>query len=295
VRWSRAAAEAATGVPARARVRALVDATLFVTWSDLRAAEALTATAWHLAGGDSVARGGAALAASLIATHRGTPDVAAIHEAIDLLEGDDPYRLWGLALLALAKGLSGDVGAAAEELDEVAGRFDDAGDAHLAGSWLSFVGDLYVGAGRLTDAAEANRRASALAATFDCASCASQAAATRVLTEPHEEPRKRSADARRAVELAHSIGEVWNVLCGLDVTVGALAAGGRYPEAAVLGSATVALRARLGYGTLLPGRTAALHRGIASARAALGADVFERLERDGARMEYEAALALALA
>jgi hypothetical protein len=295
VRWSRAAARAALGVPPRARIRSLVDAVLFVTWADLPAAETLAATARDLAGDDPVARGLAGLAAAVIATHRGAPDQVAIRDVVGLLQKDDPYRLWALALAALAKGHSGDFGGAGDDLNEVAARFGAAGDAHLAGSWLSFVADLYVAAGRNEDAGEANQRASALAAPFACASCESQAAATRALLEPARSPTERLADAHRAVDLAGSIGEVWNVLCGLDVTVGALADAGRFAEAAVLGAATVALRNRLGYGPLLPGRTAALRGGRGRARAALRAGEVAELERDGARLDYESAVALALA
>jgi hypothetical protein len=118
--------------------------------------------------------------------------------------------------------------------------------------------------------------------------------ATRVLVEPDRDPQERLADARLAIELAFSIGEVWNVLCGLEVLVGALAGAGRFAEAAVLGSAAVALRTRLGYAALLPARTAALRGGLALAGTALRPGELADLERDGARMDYESAVALAL-
>ena len=100
--------------------------------------------------------------------------------------------------------------------------------------------------------------------------------------------------ARRALELAHGIREVSNVLCNLEVVVGALGIDGQHEDATRLASATGSLRRRTEFASVLPGRARFLAAGLDLARAALDPRSFDELLAEGERLDYDAVVALAI-
>jgi hypothetical protein len=114
------------------------------------------------------------------------------------------------------------------------------------------------------------------------------------LIDHRDDPAQRLATGRRALRLAHRVGETWNILAALDLIAAAFADGGRYDLAVTVGAAASALRARSGLAPVLPTRGAELERALAMARAGVDAATFAERERDGGALDMESAVALAL-
>lgn len=295
LRWLHATTQAATAVGEAVRARALVDAVLLLTLDDLHAATALAASAPSVAGEEPLAKAYAALAAAIVAVHRGSGGVDAdAREAVVAIPPDEPLYWWARAMLALDLGQRGRVGDASTQLREVADGFRNLGDEHLADGTLSYVADLALASGDVIAARANAGQAHATARRFGCASCESQALAVLALIHGEAEADERLALARRALRLAHQIGETWNMLAGLDVVAGALADRGQPRDAALVGSAARALRAVTGYAAVLPTRGAELERALSKARAQLDPVELADLERQGAELDFESAVDLAL-
>jgi hypothetical protein len=181
---------------------------------------------------------------------------------------------------------------AAEMIRGLADVFSANGDRHMYGAWLSWGADYAVAAGTggqaRGDVDESLRQARAA----DCASCESQAlAGLAIVTDAADD---RLAIARSALRLSYGIGEVWSVLCGLDVIVGALADSDLLADAALLSGAVESLRVTTGMAAVLPGRTAARIHGDSLARIGLKPSSFGELVRDGAALDYASTVAHAL-
>ena len=295
VRWSTMAAELAVEVAPAARVDSLLGAVLLVLWSDLNAAQLLAdkATALADAEGDRTAIGYAALAQTWVRIFHG--DVAGAAQWVvhtqDGISPQDAVYPWVPFAHAFIRGTDGHPGPAAA-LREVADEFRRRDDPHMYGAVLSLTADFDAVAGDHATAARHIDIAVEQAEVADCASCLSQAFSSRALLSG--DAAQRLDTARRSIRLAHDIGEVFGVLGGLDVTVGALAATGALNEAAVLAGAARAVRTSTGMAEVLPGRAAALARGEQLARSGLGEECFAELIRDGARLDYASAVAQAL-
>ena len=296
VRWSTMAAERAVDVAPAARVDSLLGAVLLVIWSDLHAAQVLADKAASLAAAhsDLTATGYAALAQAWVRIFRGEFPLAAtwVARAQEAIADADPVYPWIPFAQAMTCGHDGRAGDAAAIVRGVAEEFRSRDDPHMFGAALTVAADFEVVAGEVPVAAEHVDIGIEQAEIADCASCLSQAVSSRALLP--EDPVSRLESARRSVRLASEIGEVWGVLGGLDVTVGALAASGRLDEAATLAGATRGVRLSTGMAAILPGRAAALARGESLAREGLGERAYETLARDGARFDYAAAVAYAL-
>jgi predicted ATPase/DNA-binding CsgD family transcriptional regulator len=294
LKWLRAAVDAASTVGPPARARALLDGVLLLILDDLDTATDLAIQAETVAGDDAIASAYAALAASIVSVHRGRSAEKSARAAIAALEQDDPLYWWAGGMLAFDLARRGHHAKAARQLRYVAAGFRALGDEHLADGALSYTADLMLAVGDASTARDDATRALGTARRFACASCESQALASLALIDRHRGLGHQLAASREALRLAHRIGETWNVLAGLDLVAGGLADAGRFDEAVVVGAAARKLRARTGYAPVLPARGAELERALASARAALDPLVAARLERDGAALDFEAAVILAL-
>jgi non-specific serine/threonine protein kinase len=297
VRWSTLAAERATTVECAARVEGLLGAVLLMMWSDLSAAGELARQAETLAATDidATASGYAALAAGwveLFAGATGTAD-ALLRRALALIDPTDPVHPWASAGWAILLGATGDWAGAVAALNDVAAECQRYDDAHMAGAWLSCAADFELITGDPTAARDHVTIALRQATTSDCASC--ESLALSVAAQLDDDPDTRLATARSALRLADGIGEVWAAIGVLELIVEALAAKGDAADAALLVGAARAIRASAKMVTDLPGRTAALERGDAAARAALDPATYAALVRDGERLDYASAVAHALA
>ena len=165
-------------------------------------------------------------------------------------------------------------------------------DPHMFGAFLSCAADYQIAVGTFGEARAALEEALHQARVADCASCESLALGSQALLD--DDPDTRLGAARRALRLAHDIGEPWGVLCCLEAVVAALADVGKVEEAAVVAGATRAARIATGMVALLPGRAAALRRGERTAQDVLGAETFEGLRHRGAALDYPVAVARAL-
>jgi predicted ATPase len=293
VKWSEATAAAAVELDGEARTGALLSAVLLVVWSDLDAADALGRAAVRLAEDDPLARAHAELALVWPAVFRGDPTAPGRAErAAEVLGAGDAFHLWALAAAGMARR---DGPERAHEIMVAAAQgCRSAGDEHLYGAWLSFAADFAAVAGDSAVAAREAREALAISRRFSCASCESQACASLALVDPAEQEGGPLKVARRGVELAHGIHEVFNVLCNLEVVAGALADDGRPEDALRLAAAGASLRRATRFAPILPGRAARAAAGVARARTALDPGSVEELLAEGERLDYEAAVALAL-
>jgi hypothetical protein len=296
IRWSTVAAERATTVSTAARVEGLLGAVLLLVWSDLPAARTLADKAANLAAadGDPTAQGYATLARVWVDLFGGVTDGAAslVAQVCELIDPGDVVHPWTGAAGAVLQGLRGDWAGAAKALNAVAAESAAKDDAHMAGAWLSCAADFEFMIGDVAAARAHVAVGLHQAGVTDCASCESLALGAAALLEADSQVRLTTA--RRSLRLADGIGEVWGALGALEVTVDGLAATGRYADAALLAGAARAMRAATGFVSVLPGRTVALDRGDATARAALDRTTYEALMRDGATLDYASAVAHAL-
>jgi predicted ATPase len=295
LRWLDATTQAATAVDDAARTRTLLDGVFILALDDLDAASDLADKAQAVAGGDARAQAYAALAAAVVGVHgkRDSVDVEA-RAAIAGIAPDDPLHWWARGMLAFDLARRGQLVAAATGLRESAEGFRGLGDDHLADGGLGYLADLAVATGDVDQARADVSRAMAVAHRFGCASCESMALASLALIKDDADPEERLVFARRALRLANEIGETWNVLGALDVVSGALADAGDLHEAVLVGSAARHLRARTGYVPLLPMRHAEVERALAAGHARLEPAQFAELERRGAALDFESAVAQAL-
>jgi non-specific serine/threonine protein kinase len=295
LRWLQATTQSATAVDDAARTRTLLDGVFMLALDDLDAASNLSDKAQALAGDDPLARAYAALAAAVVGVHGKSDSVEnEARAAIAGIAPDDPLHWWARGMLGFDLARRGQFADAATWLRESAEGFRALGDGHLADGGLAYLADLALATGDVEQARADAARALAVARRFECASCESMAMASLALIKGDAEPEERLALARRALGLANEIGETWNVLGGLDVVAGALADFGDLPEAALVGSAARNLRARTGYVHLLPMRRAEVERSLAAGQAGLEPAQFADLERAGAAMDLESAVARAL-
>ncbi|HUQ64033.1 MAG TPA: LuxR C-terminal-related transcriptional regulator [Acidimicrobiales bacterium] len=293
-RWLEATAAAAAAAGRAHQAAALLDGVIVILLHDRVTAARLSDAAGVVADDDPRARPFAELASAFVAIFGGGPDgERQALSAVSAFPPHEPLHWWAKGLVALGLGGTGQVGRAAAGLLEVSQGFRGVGEEHLAGAWTGLACDFLLASGDSSAGAQ-NDYAQEVARQFRCASCECQAAANRVLVHGEVDPAQRLAWSREAVRLAHAIGETWNVLGGLEVLVGALADAGLPAEALLLGAATISLRRMTGFVPLMPSRTAAIGRGISLARAKFEPDAVAALERDGAAMDYEAAVALAL-
>ena len=214
--------------------------------------------------------------------------------AINGFAPDDPLHWWARGMLAFDLARRGRFADAAIALREAHDGFRSLGDDHLADGGLSYVADLALATGDVERARADASRTLAVARRFSCASCESMAIASLALIKGDAAPEERLALTRRALRLANEIGETWNVLAGLDVVSGALADVGDLREGVLVACAACQLRAQTGYAHLLPTRRAAVEGALAAGRAGLEPGEFAELERTGAAMDFESAVALAL-
>jgi hypothetical protein len=271
----------------------LLGATLLVIWSDLNAAQSLMDQAKRLAAdsGDATADGYAALGESWVRIFAGGSAEAQglVARAVRSIDPADPLHPWALVaaetLAALCNSGSDSGGA---RIREVADLFLDRQDRHMYGAWLSWSADFDIAVGQ-EERAQANVAGSlAEARVAVCPSCESQAMASEALLPGPPEARRDTA--LEALRLAHEIAEPWGALCALEVVVDALAASCAFVDAGLIAGATTAARERSGYVSVLPGRRTAFVRGAAAARAALGADEYDAVLRDGMAMDYAGAV-----
>lgn len=296
VRWLTAAADRATTVGTAARVEALLGAVLLVMWSDLEAARVLAAKAAHLAeaSDDPHAQGYAALACAWGHIFGGATDLAEplVTRAAALIDVNDPIHPWTAAARALLQGLSGDHKGAAATMRLVAAESRSHDDAHLAGAWLSCAAHFALASGDVEQARVDVAVGIDEARVADCASCESLALSALSLLE--DDPATRLSTARKALRLAYDIGEVWGVLGGLEVTVGALADAGAVEDAALLAAATRALLSTAEFVETLPARAFALAHAQVVAQASLDAEAYSSFTLEGQRMDYRSVVAHAL-
>lgn len=294
LRWLHATVAAASSVGAAARVRVLLDAVLLHTLDDLRSARMLADAARTMAGDDPVAQAYAALASAFVGVHCGSDAESAAREAMAVIPPGDQLHWWARYMLALDLGRRGHLAEAAARLREVVDAFRTLGDEHFADGTLSYVADLALGAGEVDAARTDAEQALATARRSGCASCESQALIELALIDHPDAPDERLARGRHALRLAHRIGETWNILGALDLIAAALADGGDSHQAATLASAARTLRAHTGLAPVLPTRGAELERALTTTRACLDPVTFTDLEREGAALDLESAVALAL-
>jgi len=296
LRWLLATTQAATAADEAARTRTLLDGVFMLALDDLDAASDLADKAQAVAGRDARAQAYAALAVAVARVHRtgsGSVDVEA-RAAIDGIAPDDRLHWWARGMLAFDLARRGQFADAATGLREAHDGFRSLGDDHLADGGLSYVADLALATGDVEQARADASQTLAAARRFSCASCESMAIASLALIKGDAEPEERLALARRALRLANEIGETWNVLSGLDVVAGALTDVGDLHDGVLVGSAARHLRAQTGYAHLLPTRRASVEGALAAGQAGLEPAEFAELERTGAAMDFESAVALAL-
>ena len=294
-RWSEATAAAATGLDVATRTEALMNAVLLVMWSDLDAAAALADAATRVAGDDPTGRAHAEIAAAYVAWFRGEASAADHADAaIALLDADDPSALWARAASAWACAHAGALEEAHVMLIDVAQQFRQPGDDHLFGALQSFAADFGAANGDVDRSASEARECLAIAQRVSCASCESQALASLAIVDPCEDMGGRVIVARRAVQLADGIGEVFNVLGGFEALVGALAAAGEAEDAVLLAAATNAVRSATGFAPSMPGRAGAARDGVERARQELDSARFEKATAIGGAFDYDAAVRFAL-
>jgi predicted ATPase/class 3 adenylate cyclase len=294
-RWLEATAAAATGLDVAARTEALMNAVLLAMWSDLAAASALAEAATRVAGDDPAGRARAEIAAAYVAWFRGNASAGDHAEAaLELMDAEDPSALWARAANAWARSEAGALEEAHGMLMDVARQFRQPGDDHLFGALESLAADFGAANGDLDRSAGEARESLAIAQRVSCASCESQALATLALADPCADMGGRVAVARKAVRLADGIGEVFNVLCALEVLVGGLAMAGEVENGVLLGAATSAIRGATGYAPAMPGRARAARDGLELARRELDAVRFEKIGVVGATLDYDAAVRFAL-
>jgi len=247
-----------------------------------------------LAGDDPLARAYAALASAFVGVHGGGEAQRAAREAVVMIPVDDQLHWWARYMLALDVGRRGHLAEAADQLREVVEAFHGFGDEHLADGTLAYIADFALGMGEVEAARADAQRSLATARHFECASCESQALIELALIDHPDAPEERLAQGRRALGLAHTIGETWNVLAALDLIAAALADSGRVDQAVTIGVAGQTVRAHTGVAQVLPTRGAEVERALVTARARLDPASFADLAREGAALDLESAVALAL-
>ena len=294
LRWLHATIAAAASVSAATRARALLDAVMMCILDDLPSASTLSDAVRALAGDDPLARAYAALASAFVGVHGGGEAQRAAREAVVMIPVDDQLHWWARYMLALDVGRRGHLAEAADQLREVVEAFHRFGDEHLADGTLAYIADFALGMGEVEAARADAQRSLAMARHFECASCESQALIELALIDHPDAPEERLAQGRRALGLAHTIGETWNVLAALDLIAAALADSGRVDQAVTIGVAGQTVRAHTGVAQVLPTRGAEVERALVTARARLDPASFADLARDGAALDLESAVALAL-
>jgi non-specific serine/threonine protein kinase len=294
LRWLQATVAAAESLDAATRARALLDAVIFYSLDDLRSARTLADAVLAVAGDDPAAQPYAALAAAFVQVHGGADAEHAAREAMAGIAPEDELHWWARYMLALDLGRRGRLVEAAAALREVIEALREFGDEHHADGTLTYVADLALGAGDVDAARTDAQRALTTGQRFECASCVAQALIELALIERREDPEQRLAMGRRALRLAHRVGETWNILAALDLIAAAYADSGRYELAVTVGAAASTLRARSGFAPVLPTRGAELDRALATARTGVDAATFAERERDGGALDMESAVALAL-
>ncbi|MDQ3896610.1 MAG: hypothetical protein M3326_05040, partial [Actinomycetota bacterium] len=295
LRWLHATADAASSIGPATRTRALVDAVLLLTLDDFGSARSLAEAARSIAGDDALAGAYAALACAVVSVHGGVGGAGAeAGQAIAALPADDPLHWWARSMFALDLARRGHSAVAAEQLRGAADGFRSLGDEHLADGTLSYVADLDLASGdRVAARAEASR-ALATARRYECLSCECQALVELTLADDVNPPPDRLGQLQRALQLANAIGETWNILGGLDVIAAAFADVGRLSDAVTVAAAARALRAESGLAPVLPVRGSERERALATARRSLDPGLISDLETQGARLDYLAAIDLAL-
>jgi hypothetical protein len=200
-----------------------------------------------------------------------------------------------------ARAVKGGAGADAGALEEahamlidVAQHFRQPGDDHLFGALQSIAADFGAANGDLDRSASEARESVAIAQRVSCASCESQALASLVLVDSCEDMGGQVTVARRAVQLANGIGEVFNVLCAFETLVGALATAGEVEDVVLLAAATSTVRRATGFAPVLPGRAHAARDALDRARIELDAATFEKVTAVGRASDYGAAIRFAL-
>ncbi|MCA1825036.1 MAG: hypothetical protein LC640_12440, partial [Frankia sp.] len=288
-RWCQATAAAAVERDVASRTQALLTAVLLTVWSDPAAAARVAETAARLAGDDRTAGGYADIATALAKLFLGDP-AAQLHarRAVDGLPEDNPMRLWARGVLGLAHAHAGELQPAYDDLVGVSEVFKArTGDTHLYGGWRSFAADVAAARDERETASALARESLSIARDISCESCESQALASLSMVDPCDDIGGPIEAARQAVGAAHHIGEVFNVLGGLEALVGALAAASKFGEAARIAAATAGLRDSTGIVAVLPGRAGRLREGLDAARAALPADEFSASWAEGSALAYE--------
>jgi non-specific serine/threonine protein kinase len=295
VRWSEATATAATNLEPATRTQALMNGSLLLLFNDLGAAADLADAAHVLAGDDERASAYATVAATFVASFRGEHiDMKPIARACDALSDDVSARVWAEGGLALATASQGAFQDAYQQLIAVAQRSRDLGDRHMYGAWLSFCADLGAAVGDSEGARSEAFEALDISREVGCTSCEAQALTGIALLGGRDELGGSVDSARRAVELAHGIREIFNVLAGLDVLAGALARQRRDDDAVTIAAATASLRTATGFASPFPGREGFAREGLALARSRMDGSAFDSLWRTGAALDYEHAVDYAI-
>jgi hypothetical protein len=272
-----------------------MNAVLLAMWSDMGTAAALAEAATRLAGDDPAGRARAAIASAYVGWFSGDRSAASHADiALALLDPDDPTAVWARVAYSWFRALSGSPEEAHTLCLEVAIEFKGPGDDHLYGAMESLAADFGAASGELDRSARESRESLEIARRLSCPSCESQALSSLVLVDPCDEMGGRVTVARQAIRLADGIGEVFNVLCGLDVLVGALGTAGAFQDLVRLASATTAVRRATGFGSVMPGRHRAAEDAVARARKELDTISFERMTALGGALDYDATLRFAL-
>ena len=294
VKWLQVTAAAAINLDVAARTEALLNAVLLVIWNDLVTVDTLAKAALRLAGEDERARAHAELAIAWTEVMRGAGSGAAerARSAARGLGPDSPFHVWALAAQGMAG--AGVARQAHDTLVEAANRCRAEGDEHMYGAWLGFAADFAAALGDDAVAIAEARESVVIAKRVACDSCESSGLASLALVGSCGDEGGPLRAARRSLELAHGIRETFGALFGLEVVAGALADNGQHKNAIKLAAAAATLRTATGFASFLPGRAAYHSSRVEQARATLGLDLIEALVTEGASLEYEAALTLAL-
>jgi len=207
--------------------------------------------------------------------------------------GDSPAGLWLSGIAAFAT-LPDDPHGALQQITSTKRRFEGIGDVHVTGFWSSVAGLLHHAIGEDHLAATAVAEGRRIADDVRCLSCRSYNLTVGSLL-PERPLSARTEDALEALELSDAINETMDRVEALRACAVLAGEANLHERVARLAGGVEAIAQKAGYAMVSPGLSDGVARAEDSARAAIGAELYEQARASGAALSYPEVVALARA